>query len=63
MYPSEDAKRPLAHATRNCKNSNQSCETGKIRTLNHAITIEVRSHSAIVAVLDEIWYLHKVYIH
>ena len=34
--PSEDAKRPLSHAARNCKNSNQqyeTIETNRIRTL------------------------------
>ena len=35
----------------------------RIRTLNLAVTIDVRSHSAIVAVLDENWCLHNVYIH
>ena len=63
MYLSEDAKRPLAHATRNYKNSKQIGETSRIRTLNHTITMAERSHSAIVTVLDEIQSLHRVYIH
>ena len=63
MYLSEDAKRSLAHATWNCKNSGFACEIVRMRTLNLAVTIDVRSHSAIVAVLDENWCLHNVYIH
>ena len=63
MYPSEDAKRSLAHATQNCKNSIVAFETVRIRTLNHAVTIDVRSNLAIVTVLDEIWCLHRIYIH
>ena len=33
MYPLEDAKRPLTHATMSCKNSNQTSETRWVRTL------------------------------
>ena len=50
MYPSEDAKRSLAHATWNCTNSTVACETVRIRTLNNAVTSYVRSNLAIVAV-------------
>ena len=37
MYHSEDAKRPLAHATLNCKNSIQQFETNRVRTLSHRV--------------------------
>ena len=33
MYPLEDAKRPLTHATMSCKNSNQTSESRWVRTL------------------------------
>ena len=54
MHPSEGAKKPLAHATRYCKNSNQSSESPRIRTLTHTVTFAGRSRSAIVTSLDEI---------
>ena len=63
MYFAEDAKRSLAHATRNNKNSNQMSETSRIRTLVYAVTTAERSHSAIVTFLDENLSLHRVYIH
>ena len=63
MYSLEDGKRPLAHATQNCKNSNQNGETNRIRTLIHTVTTPERSQLAIVTFLDERWALHRVYIH
>ena len=48
MYLSEDPKRSLAHATLKCKISTPICETGRVRTLNHTVTIAERSHSATV---------------
>ena len=63
MYLSEDAKRPLAHATRSYKNWRQIRETSRIRTLNYTVTITVRYHSANVTLWDEIKSLHRVYIH
>ena len=63
MYPSEDAKRPLAHGTSNNKISNQTSETNRLRSLIHTATTAECSHSAIVTFLDENWWLHRVYIH
>ena len=62
MYFAEDAKRSLAHATRNNKNSNQMSEINRIRTLVFAVTTAERSHSAIVTFLDKNKFLHRVYI-
>ena len=61
MYPSEDAKRPLAHVTSNIKNSKQMSETSRVRTRILSVTTAERSHSAIVTFLDEIKSLHRVY--
>ena len=44
----EDAKRSLAYATQNCKNSNLTGETDRIRTLILTVTTAVRSHSTVV---------------
>ena len=63
MYPSEDAKRLLAHATRNNKNSTHMIETSRVRTRTLMVTTAEHSNSAIVTFLDEIKSLHKVYIH
>ena len=54
MYLSEDAKRPLAHATRNNKNSKQMSETSTVRTRILTVTTAEVSQSAIVTFLDEI---------
>ena len=48
MYPSEDAKRMLAHATSNNKNLYPLSEPTRIRILIHTVTTAERSHSAIV---------------
>ena len=41
IYPSEDAKRPLrvANATPNNKNSNQTSEPNRVRTLIHTVQL------------------------
>ena len=51
-------KRPLAHATSNNKNSNQTSEHSGARTLIYTVTSVVRSYSAIVTFLGEIWPLY-----
>ena len=53
MYPSEDAKRTLAHATSNNQNPYSSSKPTRIRTLIRTVTTAERSHSAIVSFLDE----------
>ena len=62
MYPSEDSKRQLAHATQSCKNSNQTIETCRVRTLVHWVMTAERSHTAVVLSSDENLPLHRVYI-
>ena len=49
MYPSEDAKRTLAHATSNNKNPYPVSEPTRIRTRIHSVTTAERSNSAIVS--------------
>ena len=49
MYLSEDAKRTLAHATSNNKNSYSISEPRRIRTVIHSVTTAERSNSAIVS--------------
>ena len=44
MYPSEDAKRTLAHTTSNNKNPYSTSEPTSIRTLIHTITTAKASH-------------------
>ena len=53
MYPLEDAKRQLAHATRNYKKSNQRIEINRIRTLIDSFMTAERSHSAIMTFSGE----------
>ena len=49
MYPLEDAKRTLAHATSNNKNPYSTSKPTRIRTLIHTVRTAERSHLAIAS--------------
>ena len=50
MYPLEDAKRTLAHATSNNKKPYSTSEPTRIRTVIHSVTTAEHSNSAIVSI-------------